>query len=411
MHRARHQRQGERAPAEPLVGNRRAAILDAVGPLHHQRQRQAGHRRPLGVAKKRGELHRLARAVDAALGEDVGLGPAGGRAALHPAVGEIEGAERQIEEAVIVTDLRHHEARRQPTLAAGEAGGEGGVALAVGLGGRQHVVVAGDEPDLGAGHGLGAGERAGEDVDAVAALEGGEPEIGDDEPLRRLGLVAAVLVLRRIGGAGGLGQHQVEAGLQLADCLEHGEGGHRLAVGLGLGGVEGALPDALALLVGDGFGRRAAELAQEVFRAERGQQAAVADAQHLDIELVGVDRDQRHAGLTGTRQDVVAAGEAHLGRAVANVDLVIGRFQQILADRGGQALAHDEGVALGMPEPIDADLGAFGRGGGVGGTRDGDVGRVVGLRDEAFREGKADPRRGGVRIDLVVEDAEAVLLA
>ncbi|GMA77820.1 hypothetical protein GCM10025880_42370 [Methylorubrum aminovorans] len=363
------------------------------------------------IPQQRGELHRLAGAIDAALGKHIGLGPAGCRPPPHAAVGEIESAERQIEEAVIVADLRHHEARRETALAAGEAGGEGGVALAVGLGGGEHVVVAGDEPDLGAGDRLGAGERAGEDVDAVAALEGGEPEIGDDEPLCRLRLVAAVLVFRRVRGAGGLGQHQVEAGFQLADRLQHGEGGHRLAVGLGFRRVEGALPDPLALLVGDGLGRRAAELAQEFLRAERRQKAAVADAQHLDIELIRVDRDQRHTGLTGTRQDVVAAGEAYLGRAIADVDLVIGRFQQILADRRGQALAHDEGVALGMLEPIDADLGALRRDGGVGRARDGDVGAVIGLRDEAFREGETDSRRGGVRIDLVVEDAEAVLLA
>jgi hypothetical protein len=62
-----------------------------------------------------------------------------------------------------------------------------------------------------------------------------------------------------------------------------------------------------------------------------------------------------------------------------------------------------------MLEPVDADLGALRRDGGVGRTGDGDVGGVVGLRDEAFGEGEADPRRGGVRIDLVVEDAEAVL--
>ncbi|GJE71390.1 hypothetical protein CHKEEEPN_2936 [Methylorubrum podarium] len=411
VHRARHQRQGERAPAEPFVGHRRAAILDAVGPPHHQSQRQAAHRRALRVAQKSRELHRLAGAVDAALGEDVRLRPARRRAALHAAVGQVEGAEREVEEAVIVAELRHDEARRQPALAAGEAGGEGGVALAVGLGDREHVVVAGDQPDLGAGDRLGARERAGEDVDAVAALEGGEAKVGDHEPLRRLRLVAAVLLLRRIRGAGGFGQHQIEAGLQLADRLQHGEGGHRLAVGLGLGRVEGALPDALALLVGDRLGRRAVELAQELFRAERGQQAAVADAQHLHVEGGRVDRDQRHARLSGAGQDVVAAGEAHLGRAVADVDLVIGRFQQALADGGGQALAHHEGVALGMLEAVDADLGALRRDGGVGRARDGDVGGVIGLRDEALREGEADPRRGGVRIDLVVEDAEAVLRA
>ena len=150
-------------------------------------------------------------------------------------------------------------------------------------------------------------------MDPVAALEGGEAEIGDDEPLRRLGLVAAILVLGRVGGAAGLGQHQVEARLQLADRLEHGEGGHRLAIGFGLRRIEATLPDPLALLVGDGLRRRSAELAQEFFRAQRRQQAAIADAQNLDVELGRVHRDQRHARLPGPGQDVVAPGEAHLG--------------------------------------------------------------------------------------------------
>ena len=62
-----------------------------------------------------------------------------------------------------------------------------------------------------------------------------------------------------------------------------------------------------------------------------------------------------------------------------------------------------------MLQAVDADLGALRRDGGVGRARDRDVGRVVGLRQKAFGEGEADPRRGGIRIDLVVEDAETVL--
>ena len=91
----------------------------------------------------------------------------------------------------------------------------------------------------------------------------------------------------------------------------------------------------------------------------RRQQAAVADAQHLDVELRSVDRDQRHPRLARAGQDVVAAGEADLGRAVADVDRVVGRLQQHLADRGRQALAHDEGVGAAVLEAVDADLRAL----------------------------------------------------
>ncbi len=58
----------------------------------------------------------------------------------------------------------------------------------------------------------------------------------------------------------------------------------------------------------------------------------------------------------GARQYVVAAGEADLGRAVADVDLVIGGFQQHFASGGGQALAQHHRVALAVAQAVDADL-------------------------------------------------------
>ena len=216
-------------------------------------------------------------------------------------------------------------------------------------------------------------------MDAVAALEGGEAEIRDNEPLRGLGLVAAILV-RGGGDAAGLGQHDVDAGLQLADRLQHRKGSDGLVVQFGLGRIERALPDAAALLIGDGLRGHAAELTEELLRAQGRQQATVADAQHLHVDLRRVDRDQRHAGLSGARQDVVAPGETHLGRTVPHVDFVIGRFQQSLAHGGRDARAQHEGVALAMLQPVHADLLPAAGDGGVGGARDGDEGREIGLR-------------------------------
>ena len=59
------------APAKTLVLDLRAAILDAVRPLDDEGQRQAADRGALGVAQERRHEHRLAGAIDAALGEDV----------------------------------------------------------------------------------------------------------------------------------------------------------------------------------------------------------------------------------------------------------------------------------------------------------------------------------------------------
>ncbi len=55
-------------PPRPWSSTGDAPVLDAVRPLRHEGQRQAGDGRALGVAQERGEEHRLARAVDAALG-------------------------------------------------------------------------------------------------------------------------------------------------------------------------------------------------------------------------------------------------------------------------------------------------------------------------------------------------------
>lgn len=405
VHRPRQERQRQGAAAEPLVGHRDAPVLDAVRPLDHQGQRQVRHGGAAGIAQQGGELDGLARAVDPALREQVGVEAAGLGPPLHAAVGKVEGAEVEVEEAVIAARLGDHEARRQAALPAGETRIEGDMPLRIRGPRAQHLVVAGDQPDLGARHHLRGGQRAQDHGDPVPALGGGESQVGDHEPLGRLRIVFLV----GGGRARGAGQHHVEAGLQLAHGLQHREGGDGLLIDLGLGGVEGALPDALALLGGDRPGGGAAELAQEVLRPQGRQQAAVADAQHLDVELGRVHRDQGHARLPRARQDVVAPGEAHLRGAVADVDLVVGGLEQALADGRRQAGADHDGVAAAMLEPIDADLGALPGHRGRAATRDGDEGGVVGLGLDRLREGEAGPRGGRVGIDLVIEDAEAVL--
>ena len=72
------------AAARALIGQHGAAEFDAVGPLDHQRQRPAGHGVALPVAQQRGEIDRLAGAIDAALGIDEGVGAGRHRAAETP---------------------------------------------------------------------------------------------------------------------------------------------------------------------------------------------------------------------------------------------------------------------------------------------------------------------------------------
>ena len=65
-----------------------------------------------------------------------------------------------------------------------------------------------------------------------------------------------------------------------------------------------------------------------------------------------------------------------------------------------------------MLDALDAKLRVLGRDGGVGIAGHRDIGGEIDLAElQRIRELEADARRGRIRIDLVVDDAEAVLLA
>ena len=94
-------------------------------------------------------MHVLAGAIDAALGIDEAVERAGRLASLDAAVGQVEGARREIEEGVFAAGAFGDEQRRlQAAFAARQAGVELGVAVRVGLGGAEHLVVAGDQLTL-----------------------------------------------------------------------------------------------------------------------------------------------------------------------------------------------------------------------------------------------------------------------
>ncbi len=113
--------------------------------------------------------------------------------------------------------------------------------------------------------------------------------------------------------------------------------------------------------------------------------------------------------LTLARQHVGPAGEMRLRRAVAHVDLVVGGLQKLLPDRRGQALAQHDCVALAMFEALDADLLVLVRDRGIGRPGNRDVGRKIRLSRELLGKVETDARRGRFVVDLVIENAEAVL--
>ncbi len=254
--RAWQQRYRVRAPAESLVGERRALIFDPVRPLDDQRQRQAGFRLALRVAQQRRGEHGFAGAVDAALGKEKRVESPRRVAAGDAAIGEIEGVLSEAEKAVVVAQRRSEKARRRAAFAARQARIEIDTALGVRRLCRQHFVVARDEPELDAGERRGGAQRLHDCVHPVFAGNRGQTKVGDDHPLRgELHGLARV----RIGGlrralprARG---DDVDAGLELADCVEHGKVGDDVLVERG-GDVHRPAPDLGAVLGGDLLGAR-----------------------------------------------------------------------------------------------------------------------------------------------------------
>ena len=68
------------------------------------------------------------------------------------------------------------------------------------------------------------------------------------------------------------------------------------------------------------------DLLLEIAALQGLRQAAVADAVDLDVDLLGVDGDQRDALLAAVGQHVAAAGGAHRRRAVLHVDGELSRL-------------------------------------------------------------------------------------
>ena len=100
-----------------------------------------------------------------------------------------------------------------------------------------------------------------------------------------------------------------------------------------------------------------------------------------------------------------------LGRAVTHIDFVIRGLQEVLADRRRQALPQHDGVALAVLQTLDTDLLVLVRDRGARRARHGDIGGEIGLARKRLGEGEADARISRFVVDLVVEDAEAVLRA
>ena len=99
-------------------------------------------------------------------------------------------------------------------------------------------------------------------------------------------------------------------------------------------------------------------------------------------------------------------------RPVAHVDFIIRRFAQRFAGRRGQALAQHDFVMFAVLQALDAKLLILGRDRGIGKPRGGYERREVGVaQGKRFGKLEARARRGGLIVDLVLENAKPMLFA
>ena len=149
-------------------------------------------------------------------------------------------------------------------------------------------------------------------MDAVVALDRGGAEIGDDEPLGRE-LAPVVLVL-----VGHLGGDDIGARLKIGQDFAHRNRGGRDGVSLGLGKIDLAFPDQLAVGRGDILGGIAVEVALEQAGAYGGRNRAVADAVDHEVGGLGVHRGDRETGAEAGGEHIGIVGKADEGLTVGH---------------------------------------------------------------------------------------------
>ena len=389
-----------------------AGELAAVRALHDQRHRHVGQRHRRGVAQHGHELHRLAGAVDAALGVEEGIDRAGLVAPGHAAVGEVERrlAELEPREILLVGIGRHDGAGAGRTAALEQAGGEQDAAGLVGHRLGHRLVAARQQGDFEVGERLGRLQRAGEDVQPVVAGEGGERDVGVHHP--HAGRLAVGVLLfgllvaarRRLGGVPG--DDEVGAGLPVLHGLADREGGgHRLVGDVAhlhgaaplQGAVGAAQPAVEAPRLGD---RLAARVGGVVAVAGEAHDGALVDAIDRDADLADVDGGDRQAGGAAARQDEALAGQGDHGGpgAQRHLDVLVLVELDAVAAREARAQPHLVVLAIGQAADAQAIVDHAQRRLHLGRDR-----HVVGIVDVAGRqrlvEGKAGLAFGAAAVE------------
>ena len=188
-------------------------MLDTIRPGDDESDRDAGSITS-PISNQSGQVHILAGPVDATLREQKSIERPGCFPPLYPAIGQVERRRREVEKGIIAAvTFRDEERRCQTALPARQAALEVDVARCIRPPLPEDLIVPRHQSHGDVRNGRGGRERPDESMDAIVPGEGGQPQVGDDEPLRRK---RSVLVF----GLGGSCHEGIGARLQL---------GHRLS--------------------------------------------------------------------------------------------------------------------------------------------------------------------------------------
>ena len=369
----------------------------------------------------------LAGAIDAAVGIEVAVDRRGDRAARCPAgfvgapadplLGQVDRRAVEIQHGqVAVGAVGHHHLGVGRAFAVEERAVETHTALGVAAGLGQVLAVAGDQRHADAGHHLCGLERPDHDVERLGAVIGQQGHVGEHYPAPRLGwrigVIAVVVAGLDRAAAGAVADlDHIGAWLHFLQHRAEREDGRGALTRALCGDREFALPDHATFVVRT-VGTVVVgilALAGGIGRADRlADQIAVHDAPHLDLQTAHIDRLDPDAVGVLARQDHALAGEADIGRLLAEGEVDVGVGGQGLAALGGQALQQGD-TAVGESGPRHAKLGALDRDGGAGAEVGRDQDEVgVGFRG-VERPGQFNTglRLGAAGVDAMTPDGEA----
>ena len=342
--------QGKDMPARAILGREVAGIFHTIGAHQDRGERQAGDSFGQRVARERSGVDHLARAVGPAIGGQKHIDGRRGRAALHAAIRQVKRriGERQEGHIVARAAAHQHHRRGRPPSAAREAWGKHRVTHSVGHRRAENLIRARQKRDLRALDAAGIPKTAGEHMQPVRALERGQPQIGQHEPLRR----PWILVKRHALDPRG---QRIDARRLIAEHISHRQAGRHGLVKLVLHLAHPG-PDVGRDLLGEFRQLIIREGPPEIVILNGAQQVPVAHPAQGQLNLGKIHRLDWQGGVGGARQHICAARKHHGGGAVADILRDLDIFKKRLAIGCRQALAEGHAIARAVAQPVDANL-------------------------------------------------------